>query len=178
MMRCLLSSDLGAIEWLQQSSATKSPSSKMPMAIRMSAFARQTRSVGFLPISRRPAFTPAAFGQTAVRAPRTLCRRWKDTVAASIIRANKCESLYDDILTLRGWRKEEINGIDFELLLSAKRQRPMPNLLMIRDWVKFQTRTSPYSAKTVPSAGGEAAISSSIPFKSVSGWLKNFSMLR
>ena len=94
------------------------------------------------------------------------------------IRANKCESLYDDILTLRGWRKEEINGIDFELLLSAKRQRPMPNLLMIRDWVKFQTRTSPYSAKTVPSAGGEAAISSSIPFKSVSGWLKNFSMLR
>ena len=31
------------------------------------------------------------------------------------IRANKCESLYDDILTLRGWHKEEINGIDFEL---------------------------------------------------------------
>lgn len=31
------------------------------------------------------------------------------------IRANRCSSLYDDIFSLRGWRKEEINGIWFEL---------------------------------------------------------------
>lgn len=31
------------------------------------------------------------------------------------IRANRCSSLYDDIFALRGWRKEEINGIEFEL---------------------------------------------------------------
>ena len=31
------------------------------------------------------------------------------------IRANRCGSLYDDIFALRGWKKEEINGIEFEL---------------------------------------------------------------
>lgn len=31
------------------------------------------------------------------------------------IRANRCGSLYDDIFTLRGWKGEEINGIEFEL---------------------------------------------------------------
>lgn len=31
------------------------------------------------------------------------------------IRANRCGSLYDDIFALRGWKKEEINGIVFEL---------------------------------------------------------------
>ena len=31
------------------------------------------------------------------------------------IRANRCSSLYDDIFALRGWKKEEINGIEFEL---------------------------------------------------------------
>ena len=31
------------------------------------------------------------------------------------IRANRCSSLYDDIFALRGWSKEAINGIDFEL---------------------------------------------------------------
>ena len=31
------------------------------------------------------------------------------------IRANRCASLYDDIFALRGWRKEEINGLEFEL---------------------------------------------------------------
>ena len=31
------------------------------------------------------------------------------------IRANRCCSLYDDIFALRGWKKEEINGIVFEL---------------------------------------------------------------
>lgn len=31
------------------------------------------------------------------------------------IRANRCGSLHEDILALRGWRTEEINGIEFEL---------------------------------------------------------------
>ena len=31
------------------------------------------------------------------------------------IRANRCSSLYDDIFALRGWSKEAINRIDFEL---------------------------------------------------------------
>lgn len=31
------------------------------------------------------------------------------------IRANRCTSLYDDIFALKGWKKEEINGIEYEL---------------------------------------------------------------
>lgn len=31
------------------------------------------------------------------------------------IRANRCSSLYDDLFALRGWKTEEINGIQFEL---------------------------------------------------------------
>ena len=31
------------------------------------------------------------------------------------IRANRCRSLYDDLFSLRGWKTEEINGIQFEL---------------------------------------------------------------
>ena len=31
------------------------------------------------------------------------------------IRANRCTSLYNDIFALRGWKTEEINGIEFEL---------------------------------------------------------------
>ena len=31
------------------------------------------------------------------------------------IRANRCASLYDTMFALRGWKKEEINGIGFEL---------------------------------------------------------------
>lgn len=31
------------------------------------------------------------------------------------IRANRCASLYDSMFALRGWKKEEINGIEFEL---------------------------------------------------------------
>ena len=31
------------------------------------------------------------------------------------IRANRCSSLYDSLLTLRGWQREEINGIEYEL---------------------------------------------------------------
>lgn len=38
------------------------------------------------------------------------------------IRGNRCGSLYDDMLALRGWKTEEINGIEFELcsMLVAK----------------------------------------------------------
>ena len=32
------------------------------------------------------------------------------------IRANRSSSLYDDIFALRGWKKEEFNGIEFELV--------------------------------------------------------------
>jgi CRISPR/Cas system endoribonuclease Cas6 (RAMP superfamily) len=31
------------------------------------------------------------------------------------IRANRCSSLYDDLFALKGWKKEEINEIEFEL---------------------------------------------------------------
>ena len=31
------------------------------------------------------------------------------------IRANRCRSLHDDIFALRGWKREEINGIGYEL---------------------------------------------------------------
>ena len=31
------------------------------------------------------------------------------------IRANRCGSLYDNLLALRGWQREEINGIEYEL---------------------------------------------------------------
>ena len=36
------------------------------------------------------------------------------------IRANRCSSLYNDIFALRGWKTEEINGIEFELILVEK----------------------------------------------------------
>ena len=35
------------------------------------------------------------------------CRRF-------YIRANRCSSLYDDIFALSGWKREEINGVEFE----------------------------------------------------------------
>ena len=31
------------------------------------------------------------------------------------IRTNRCSSLYDDIFALRGWKKEELGGIEYEL---------------------------------------------------------------
>ena len=31
------------------------------------------------------------------------------------IRANRCASLYDSLLALRGWQRQEINGIEYEL---------------------------------------------------------------
>ena len=33
----------------------------------------------------------------------------------SYIRANRCSAFYDDMFILRGWRTEEINGIEYEL---------------------------------------------------------------
>ena len=41
------------------------------------------------------------------------------------IRANRCGSLYDDIFALRGWKKEELGGIEFELnsILARKMER-------------------------------------------------------
>ncbi len=42
-----------------------------------------------------------------------------DTVKAHCnhfyIRANRCSAFYDDMFIIRGWRREEINGIEFEL---------------------------------------------------------------
>ena len=32
------------------------------------------------------------------------------------IRANRCGSLYDSLHALRGWQREEINGIEYELI--------------------------------------------------------------
>ena len=31
------------------------------------------------------------------------------------IRANRCSSIYNDTFALKGWKTEEINGIEFEL---------------------------------------------------------------
>ena len=31
------------------------------------------------------------------------------------IRANRCQSVYNDIFVLRGWKCVEINGIEYEL---------------------------------------------------------------
>ncbi len=36
-------------------------------------------------------------------------------VIGDMIGANRCSSLYDDLFSLRGWKTEEINGIQFEL---------------------------------------------------------------
>ena len=36
-------------------------------------------------------------------------------VIGDYIRANRCSLLYNDIFALRGWKTEEINGIEFEL---------------------------------------------------------------
>ena len=33
----------------------------------------------------------------------------------ALLEANRCSSLYDDLFSLRGWKTEEINGIQFEL---------------------------------------------------------------
>lgn len=39
----------------------------------------------------------------------------KDHCNHFYIRANRCSAFYDDMFILRGWRTEEINGIEFEL---------------------------------------------------------------
>lgn len=39
------------------------------------------------------------------------------------IRANRCASLYDSLLALRGWQRQEINGIEYE-----------PNSIVTEKW--------------------------------------------
>ena len=51
---------------------------------------------------------------TVVRARRKLSVN-REALHALHIRANRCSSLYDDLFSLRGWKTEEINGIQFEL---------------------------------------------------------------
>ena len=41
------------------------------------------------------------------------------------IRANRCGSLYDDIFALRGWKREELGGIEFEL-----------NSILVEKWTR------------------------------------------
>ena len=50
------------------------------------------------------------------------------------IRANRCGSLYNDIFALRGWKTEEINGIDFELnsILVEKWKGKVYRLVILR----------------------------------------------
>ena len=50
------------------------------------------------------------------------------------IRANRCGSLYDSLLALRGWQREEINGIEYEL-----------NSIIVEKWEARHTASS-YSA--------------------------------
>jgi len=46
---------------------------------------------------------------------------------------NRCQSLYNDIFALRGWKHEEINGIDFELnSIRAAKWEGMPCRLVIQ----------------------------------------------
>lgn len=60
-----------------------------------------------------------------------------DTVKAhcnhSYIRANRCSAFYDDMFILRGWRTEEINGIEFELnSVVVEKWRGKPYRLVIQ----------------------------------------------
>ena len=58
-----------------------------------------------------------------------------DTVKAHCnhfyIRANRCSAFYDEMLILRGWRTEEINGIEFELN-SVEKWKGKPYRLVIQ----------------------------------------------
>ncbi len=38
-----------------------------------------------------------------------------ENTASPAIRANRCSSIYNDTFALKGWKTEEINGIEFEL---------------------------------------------------------------
>lgn len=49
-----------------------------------------------------------SFSEEIIKEVETYCRKF-------FIRANNCSSYYNDLFALRGWKKEEINGIDFEL---------------------------------------------------------------
>lgn len=49
------------------------------------------------------------------------------------IRANRCSSLYDDIFALRGWKTENINGIEFELnSILVEKWKDQPYRLVIQ----------------------------------------------
>lgn len=51
------------------------------------------------------------------------------------IRANRCGSLYDSLLALRGWKREEINGIEYEVnsILTAKWEGKTYRLVIQRE---------------------------------------------
>ena len=71
------------------------------------------------------------------------------------IRANRCSSLYDDIFALRGWRKEEINGIEFELnpTSTAKTTMTSSSQSSLPGWSEGATvsaRTSPWRSSQNP----------------------------
>ena len=55
-----------------------------------------------------------ASGQTAVPAPKEIVSEIEKHCKLFYIRANRCSSLYNDIFALRGWKTEEINGIQFD----------------------------------------------------------------
>ena len=44
-----------------------------------------------------------------------LSSKTQDVQCRHYIRANRCSVFYEDMFILRGWRTEEINGIEFEL---------------------------------------------------------------
>lgn len=59
------------------------------------------------------------------------CGSWSEEIVSMVkshcklfyIRANRCASLYDSMSALTGWKKEEINGIEFEL-----------NFILFEEW--------------------------------------------
>ena len=55
------------------------------------------------------------------------------------IRANRCGSLYDSLLALRGWKRKEINGIEYEVnsILTEKWEDKTYRLVIQRVRLKF-----------------------------------------
>ena len=50
------------------------------------------------------------------------------------IRANRCSSIYNDIFALKGWKTEEINGIEFDWTLSLLRSGKVRHIdLLFKD---------------------------------------------
>lgn len=49
------------------------------------------------------------------------------------IRGNRCQAMYNDIFALRGWKREEINGIEFELCsIRTAKWEGMPCRLVVQ----------------------------------------------